>query len=411
MEIDWKKIGLIALFVTAVALFIFFLYFFFFRIFFAPPPSEPTNTNQLTNGTLPTTVNINGQLITLTANGGLPSGLNINTGTELILSTPEIQETKTTLLTDKQAKFSTILDDGSVVFYDPTDGKFYRLSATGQLTEYDSKVFYNVQNVNWSNGRDTAILEYPDGSNIFYDFENNKQITLPNHWEDFDFSPTDQQIAFKSIGLDVENRFLAIARVDGSGSKTLERIGGVENQFDVNWSPNNQMVATFYEYRDADRSNIYFVGQNNENFKLMITEGRGFVGEWSPEGNHMLYSVYSSNSEYKPELWITNSSANTIGDNRHSIDLQTWADKCSFASTEIVYCAVPKSLPFGIGLDRDEANSIADNIYRINLETGVKQLVATPAGNHNINQIIITNNLNQLYFTDSNTNEIYQIEL
>jgi len=40
-NLDWKKIGLIAMFLGAIALFGFFLYYFFIGPLFFPPPSDP----------------------------------------------------------------------------------------------------------------------------------------------------------------------------------------------------------------------------------------------------------------------------------------------------------------------------------------------------------------------------------
>jgi len=284
------------------------------------------------------------------------------------------------------------------------------VSAGGDIKAYSNKIFYNVRSASWSNDGTMAALEYPDGSNIIYDFANNKQITLPKHWQEFEFSPDGGQIAFKSIALDPENRFLAVANPDGSQIKILESIGGVENQFKANWSPNNQMVATFSEGIDANRSEVFFIGLNNENFKSMIVEGRDFRGVWSPEGNKMIYSVYSSENDYKPQLWIADANPNSIGANRRSIGLDTWGNKCSFADSDRVICAVPQSLPSGAGLAPESANQINDYLYEINLATGAKKLLAVPEGSHTIDQVIASNS-DYVFFSDRNDGRIYRIKL
>ena len=261
----------------------------------------------------------------------------------------------------------------------------------------------------WANNRGQAVLEYPDGSNIVYDFNTNKQVTLPKHWQDFSFAPADNGIAFKSMALDVENRFLAIAGPDGSQSRILENIGEKEDQFQVNWSPNNQMIATFSKGKDLNRSEVYFVGLNNENFKYMLVEGRGFEGQWSPEGDRMVYSVYNSGNGYKPELWIADADPSNIGNNRHQLNLQTWSDKCSFTNSQKLFCAVPSNLPDGVSLDRSQASGYIDQIYEIDLSTGSKKLLAVPEGNHAIDRIMTSGN--QLFFHDQNTNRLYKINL
>ncbi len=408
MQLDWKKIGIIAMFAVAVFLFGFFIYYFFWRPIVGT--EQPANTNQPTanvNGQLPGAVNINGRMVFINANTGLPE-TDVPAGQPSDIAQGGL--TKATMLADEPSYYAVKSPTGELIYYNPNTGKFYRVSADGKISEFSNKIFHNVSDVTWSNNREKAILEYPDGANIIYDFQTNKQITLPNHWQEFSFSANDQQLAFKSVGLDVENRFLSVAKYDGSGARTLEAIGDKGNQFAVNWSPNNQMVATFIEGRDAERSNVYFVGLNNENFKLMVVEGRGFQGQWSTAGDKMIYSVYNSQSDYKPQLWVADASPSAIGENRRKIDLTTWADKCAFADNNRVFCATPIDLPIGAALDPKIANTLADQIYEINLQTGAKKLIALPEGNHTVGEIIVGDDGN-LFFTDKNDNRIYKIKL
>lgn len=415
MNLDWKKLGIIAMFIGAVALFAFFVYYFFFKPLVAPTGQVNLNANRPA-GQLPATININGRIYTINANTGLPEA-NINAQGQPPVEEIEPSETAQGGLTqvqrliDTPGFFATLGPDGQIIYYNPRDGKFYQISADGVIRIFNSQVFNNVINTTWSQNRNKAILEYPDGSNIVYDFKTNKQTTLPKHWYNFSFSPTDQQIAFKSDALDPENRFLAAANIDGSQPVILENLSDQSDRFNVNWSPNQQMVATYTQGKDLDRSEVYFVGLNNENFKYMLVEGRDFRGTWSPTGDRMVYSVYSANNDYKPQLWIADAKPDTIGNNRRSLGLETWANKCSFAGNDKIYCAVPSELPFGAGLSDASAINIADKIYEIDLNTGSKTLVATPDGNHTIDQIIISENNNSLLFTDLNDNRIYRINL
>ncbi|MFA5047473.1 MAG: hypothetical protein WC516_00360 [Patescibacteria group bacterium] len=413
MQLDWKKIGLIILFIVAVLFFAFFLYFFFFRTIFTPA-TQPTNQN--TNQ-----ANINGGLISSTngnTNRTVIGGLinQVNNPSSAIGQSPvspiaQGGVTQVQAVINQPAYFPVLDQNNNLLYYDKKDGKFYRTTADGQKTAVSETVFHEVANTVWSHDRNLAVLQYPDGSNIVYDFKNNKQITLPSHWTNFSFSTDDQQLVFKSYGLDMENRFLAVAKNDGTGAKILESIGGVEDQFQAAWSPNNQMVATFKENKDMNRSNIYFIGLNKENFKSMTVEGRDFQGVWSPQGNAILYSVYNSDNDYKPQLWISEAYGDNIGNSRQKIELSTWADKCYFADNSNIYCAVPKDLPYGAGMDRTIGKTVADDIYQINLTTGAKSVLAVPDGDHSISSVMTSADKSYLFFTDANSNKIYKIKL
>lgn len=410
MNLDWKKIGVIAMFIAAAGLFAFFIYFFFFRQVFRPQPSPNVN---IVNGELLPSINANAPRQFINVNGQLVPVGNTNTAATTAVpgETARGGITQTDAITSAPAYYPSLTSDGQVIYYDAKDGKFYRVNGAGQIEVYNDKVFYNVSNAVWSKNHNLAVLEYPDGSNIIYDFRNNKQYTLPQHWQEFSFAPDGEQIVFKSMALDPENRFLAIARFDSSQVKILEDIGGSEDKFQINFSPNGQIVGDFKEGKDLDRSEIYFIGQNKENFKSMIVEGRDFQGVWSPDSSRMIYSVYNSQNGYLPELWISDASGDNIGNNRQNIYLNTWADKCSFAGDSVVYCAVPQTLPQGSGLVREAAADIADNIYEINLNTGAKRMIAAPSGNHNISEIIAIPGASYLMFSDAKSKIIYRLNL
>jgi hypothetical protein len=417
MGLDWKKIGIIAIIAGATVLFVFMIYYFFFKPFISPELELEIDTNQeVSDDTgLPTIGIINGRRVILNPDGTLPLGSSLtDTPDQPIIATETASGglTKTTAVVIDPTRYINGNQSGGLQYYNTIDGKFYRILPNGDIELMSDKVFNNVSSVVWSNDSNKAILEYPDGANILYDFETNKQVTLPRHWEEFDFSPSDQNLIFKNIALDVENRYLVVSNTDGSQARIIEPIGRAENKFNSDWSPNNQIVATFSEAKDLNRSEVYFIGLNGENFKSMIVEGRGFEGLWSPDGEKMFYSVYDPKNDYKPELWVSNASPGSVGDNRQKIGLQTWANKCTFNSGTSVFCAVPTSLSFGAGMGQKESTEgVPDVIYEINLNTGAKRLIAIPQIDLTIGTLVVSDETNQLFFTDQDTNMIYKINL
>ncbi|HPY99778.1 MAG TPA: hypothetical protein PK009_03100 [bacterium] len=319
--------------------------------------------------------------------------------------------TKVTALTSDPVLSPTMTSNDELRYYNQNDGKFYKLDSNGELVTISDKIFHQVSRVTWSTDGNKAILEYPDGSKITYDFQTQKQVTLPKHWEDFSFSPSGKQISAKSIGNDVENRYLITANADGSKAVSLSAIGENADYVYPVWSPNNQAAAMYTRGLDFNRQELFFVGLNGENFKSTIINGRGFEPKWSDEGDKLLYSVYSSDNNMNPSLWIVNAQGDNIGRNRTNLGLSTWASKCTFASNEEIYCAVPENLPQGAGLFPELADKTTDNLYKIDLNTGAKKLIAVPSTAGNISNIMVGSNQKTLYFTDKNTGKIYEIKL
>ncbi len=302
-------------------------------------------------------------------------------------------------------------DGEGVRYYNKNDGLFYRLKEDGETELLSDKTFHDVENINWARNKNKAVLEYPDGSNIIYDFQSEKQITIPDHWENFNFSPSGQELAFKSIGMSPDNRWLAVSDGEGGKTQAIEKIGQNADKVETSWSPNNQIIGLYKESDGFDQQKINFIGKNNENFKSITVPGRGFEHKWSEKGDKMLYSVYSQRNDMKPELWTTNTDLKNMGTDRKSLDVDTWAHKCVFSNSEEAYCGVPKNLKKGDGIFQEESTRTNDDLYKINSETGNKELIADMEENYSMNNLQISENGKSLYFTDDKTGRLHKIEL
>jgi hypothetical protein len=298
-----------------------------------------------------------------------------------------------------------------VQYYNKNDGYFYRLNENDKIEKLSDKTFHNVENINWSPDKNKAVLEYPDGSNIIYDFQKEKQITIPNHWEDFSFSPSGQELAFKSMGMSPDNRWLVVSDGEGGGTRAIEKIGQNADKVETSWSPNNQIIGLYKESDGFDRQKINFIGKNNENFKSITVPGRGFEHKWSENGDKMLYSVYSQRDDMKPELWTTNTDLNNMGSGRKSLNVNTWAHKCTFSSDAEAYCGVPKELKKGDGLFKEKSTQTNDDLYKINIKTGNKELISDIKADYSMNNLQLSEDGKTLYFTDDKTEELHKIEL
>ncbi|MDP3900536.1 MAG: hypothetical protein Q8Q23_05675 [bacterium] len=418
MNLNYKKIGLIIGFMLLSAFIAYLIYSVFFQT--SAPATTTTEPTPSDSGGLPSPDTGTGAGIVQPTPGGLPSTGDTGTGAVIPPTSADSGAssvarggvTRTVTLNQNPSRgLALSTNQSDLVYYDDTNKKFYRVNGNGIITQISDKEFFNVDNVVWSPKQEKAVIEYPDGANIVYDFSTNKQVTLPRHWEDFDFAPSGNEIVSKSIGLDEDNRWLVITNDDGTQARNIEPIGKNAAKVRSSWSPNNQSVALFTESVDLDRQKLYFIGKNQENFKAATIEGRGLQHQWTPDGSNLIYSVYSSNDDLRPQLWITNAQGESIGQNRRRLPLQTWADKCSIVSVDTMYCAVPRSLPEGAGLFPELAKGTSDDIYKVNLKTGATNLVAIPDQNFSINNIVVPPGEDIIYFTDSLLNNIHSINL
>lgn len=411
MELRTKKILMSIAFLGSVFLFGFLLYWFFFRA----APSEIVNENvNFPTGEFPTPGgNVNIPVGNLNVNRALPTAnTNINAAVPPVSPVAAGGITKVQPIVSTPTKNATLAQNGrDLAYYDVKDNRFYKINTTGQMQKLSDKQFFNVQQVHWAKDVSRAVIEYPDQSKIMYDFKQDKQYTLPKHWEGFDFSPDGQQLVTKSMGIDPDNRWLAISNADGSQAQRVESLGENGDRVTPSWSPTNQIVATYVEGIDLNRQEVFFIGKNKENFKSAVIEGRGYEGEWSPTGSHLLYSVYNAESSYNPTLWITEANGDRIGSGRQPLEVNTWAHKCTFGSTTKVYCAVPNSLAEGSGLFPEVANTTPDSLYEIDLTSGVKRLLAIPEQQATMQNIMVAQDGRSLFYTDVNNGQIFKIDL
>lgn len=314
------------------------------------------------------------------------------------------------LLLDQVTQAASQSSDGNTRYYDPNDGRFYSLDSSGNASALSDRQFLNVDNISWSGVKDEAILEFPDGSNIYYDFETERQVTLPNHWEDFQFAPNTSKIAAKSIGLDQNNRYLISADPDGNELTALYHLGNNADRVIPSWSPTNQVIG-FSKTGDPQPDNgeeIILLGANHQEFRPLKVAGKGFLPSWSPDGKQLLYSVYHERDQFKPMLWISDASGSQVGQNRRKLNINTWADKCAWADSSTIYCGVPVSLPAAAALDRDLVSSVSDDIYRINLNTGTAQKINSATHPYAINNPSVSADGSSLIYTDTNTGKLYK---
>jgi hypothetical protein len=403
-----KKIILVVGFLTSIVVIGGLLYYLFLKPT-TPTVNVSTEGTEVTTGTgdLPTAgvgQPTTGVVTTPNATGALPAVSEVASG----------GITKTTVLTTSSVEAVTLSKNGDGMnYYDPQDGRFYTIDSDGNVVKLSNKQFPDVENVAWNADGEKAVIEFPDGSNVVYDFTSETQVTLPKHWEDFEFSPVKDQIAAKSMGIDSSNRSLVISNSDDSQVMAVQSLGDNADKVQVNQSPTDQIIA-FSDTADSmglGQKMILAIGKNQENFKGLVVEGLGFESLWSPRGDVLLYSVYGDTSNWKPMLWIVNGSANSLGDDRRSLSLYTWAEKCVFASSTVVYCAVPQEMENNAGMLKSTYAVSPDDLYKIDLTNNRSSLVARPEIGTPMTNLQVSGDGKYLFYTNNLNGRLEMIKL
>ncbi|MFH1430333.1 MAG: hypothetical protein ABIG71_02275 [Candidatus Uhrbacteria bacterium] len=405
---DRKKIALLIALIAVSVLVGAALYFVFFRAPTIAPPAPAINLVPINAPTIPTT----GVLVPSAVGTPPSTAPSVPAPSAPIPTVAQGDRTKTRALTNAPAQFVSV-STGRPRYYDSATDQFYEVRSDGTRAPLSEQRFPSAQSIAWAPNGNAAIVEFPDGANVVYDFVSGAQTTLPSHWTEFSFSPDSSRIAGLSMALDRENRYLFEAQVDGNGFQAIEPLGSNADKVEVSWSPNNQVIAfsrTGNTIGDG-RQQILAIGRNHENFPGLVVEGTDFRPLWSPSGEQIIYSAVHFSNDYKPELWVVDGSGDRIGANRRRLNVDTWATKCTFGSATELYCAVPDSLERGYGFEPTLADTIPDSIQLIDLTTGTRSMIGRPETDTSIATLSIAPDGSTLYFTAKNNGRLYEMRL
>lgn len=386
---------LVALLITAITVLIALVMVFLFVA--NPPTLEETPTQPGAGG-------VNG-LTPADQTGGF--GFNIedlfdritNTPTPTVPSVAQGGSVITAQLTTSRIVSPVLTGGDQIQFYEPKDGKFYTIGPSGEISAVSDAVFPAAEAVTFSDNGAVAALEFPDGSNIIYDIKNDKQTTLPSHWDDFEFSTDGSELISKSLGV---GSSLVVTNSDGTQARVISDLGDNASEVKLNWSPSGETVA-FSETGTAQsvfgRQEIFLISPTGEATGTLIVDGTNFSAKWSPAGKSLLYSVADQQRNERPALWFVNSTGSEIGAGRTNLLLETWVEKCTFKDEVTVLCAVPREVTDYSGADPRFITS-PDDVYQVNVTSGRITLVGSPVSDLKMENLRLSTDQSLLYFTD-----------
>ncbi len=298
-------------------------------------------------------------------------------------------------------------DDDTILFYDFSGNLWQFKNGDSKLTLIDQTAIANPAETIWSINEKNIVktgLNQSDISYAFSDFSKKIIANLRTNIKSVVFSPDGNKIAYYlSVGLNTNS--LYVSNPDGKNQKSL--IATLKLR-DINllW-PKSNILSIISKPSGLITGNLWILNTVNFGLAKLIGELFGLEALWSPDGNNFTYS-YTDQNGRGPKLAIYKN-----GISKDINNISTLVDKCVWTKDSInIYCAVPQSWPDWVTLPDDyykNAFSTVDDLWKINTETGEKNLVFQGIGD--ISNLDINSNDNSLVFISRNSRFLYQLDL
>lgn len=212
-------------------------------------------------------------------------------------------------------------------------------------------------------------------------------------------SPDGKKIVYQ------KNNGLFTSNQNGKNQRTL--INDLKLKDIVLKWPTANNIAMISKPSSLTVGGLWFLDTRNLNIKK-IAENLGLEMLFSPDGNSFIYTYVNQNGK-NPTLAVYDKK----GVKKIINGVSVIVDKCAWFKDMInIYCAVPQSWPdFAVLPDDYYKNAFltADDIWKINTETGEKKLIAENIGS--ISNLAVSSDESNIFFILKENQFLYKLNI
>lgn len=336
---------------------------------------------------------------------------------EEIITTPFVppQEAEYTIFKlSKTAAVSPAISGEKVFYYSKTDGVVWETDFEGQSPRSITNITIpDIISTIWSSDKTLTISAYQEKNitkKTLFDFLTRKATELDARIKSISFSPSQNKIAYQMIDTKTDINAIFISDPNGLNSKNIFPVRA-EN-LKIYW-PSEDMVAFASAPSGIVQGSAFSkkISDQSSGLAKIIGNIYGLTIKFAPSGNELIYSQ-TDQYGHSPKLSFLKS-----GFLSQDTNLNTLSDKCAFAESGNIYCAVPRLINGSLVLPDDFYKNTADfsdMFFKIDASANQSAMIMDPGDfkyNFNASDLVVSPDEDYLIFINKKDGLLYSIRL
>jgi len=306
---------------------------------------------------------------------------------------------------------SPTIKDGKINFFSQTNGELFEINLDGSnLQKIPATSLTDLIKIIWSPDNDKVVGIFKENEQIkkyFFDYKNNKSISLSQNLRWVTWSPDSNKIAYQYIDEIKGINVISVSEPDGSNWKNIFNTR-IEDLI-INW-PLEDKISIHPKPSGHAPGMIALINPITEFYEIVLSNIFGLSINWSSKGDKFIYSNTDSDGKnLKLYLW------NEKNKTSKELDFITLPEKCTFDQDGLnIFCAIPQKISLNAVWPDDYYMGIIstkDDLYKINLETNEKIKIIASGDDqyYDAKELMISPNQDYLIFINKRDGKLYSV--